>query len=482
MNKEKLRTRFAPSPTGILHIGGARTALFNYLVAKKSGGTFVLRTEDTDDKRSIEEFATEQHDSLTWLGLVPDESIFEGGPLGPYRQTQRLAVYKQYVDLLLAKKGAYYCFCSKEELEAERSSYIAISGRLDYKYSRRCLQLTDSQVSANLAANKAYVVRFLVSTNKVYSFEDEVRGTVKVASEEMEDFVVCRWNGIPLLNFAVVIDDHLMQISHVLRAEEHLTNTSKQIALYEFFGWQAPHFAHLSIIVNADRKKISKRDKDNKFHSVQNLREMGYLPEGVLNYLLFLGWNTSSTQEFFSLAEMVTVFSTADLNNRSPIFTLEKLNWFNNYWIRKISDQDYEEHAWKFMCKYYALTEEQKGRTLQIAQLFREQLNYFADLPILSNLFFSDTSSKLGALNDQLVLKIENVAKAILALESWNEEALKQLIKTNFKAFERDERKVLFATLREMITGSHQGPQLSAIINLLGKQEFKSRLSKNLNL
>lgn len=326
MNKLPTRTRFAPSPTGVLHIGGARTALFNYLVAKKDGGQFVLRTEDTDDKRSLEKYAKEQHESLVWLGLVPDESIFRGGALGPYRQTARLAIYKKYVDILLAKKSAYYCFCSKPELDLERATYIAVQKRLNYQYSRKCLSLTEQQVAEKLNAGQAYVVRFLVPANRTYSFEDEVRGLVKVTSAEMEDFIICRGNGIPLLNFAVVIDDHLMQITHILRAEEHLTNTSKQIALYEFFGWQKPTFAHLSIIVNLERKKISKRDKENKFQSVNYLQAMGYLPEAVLNYLIFLGWNTSSTKEFFSLAEMIETFSTSDLNNRSPVFSVEKMN------------------------------------------------------------------------------------------------------------------------------------------------------------
>lgn len=482
MNKEKNRTRFAPSPTGVLHIGGARTALFNYLVAKKNNGSFVLRIEDTDEKRSFEKYSKEQYENLVWLGLVPDESIFTGGDFSPYQQKERLHLYKKYVDILLNKKRAYYCFCSKEDLDIDRKDYILNKKRLDYKYTRKCLLLSHNEVVEKLNSNQPYVIRFLVEENRIYNFKDEVRGDVSFSSESIEDFIICRWNGIPLLNFAVVIDDHLMQITHVLRAEEHLTNTSKQLALYEFFDWKHPVFAHLSIIVNCERKKISKRDKENKFQSVSYLREAGYLPEGILNYLMFLGWNTSSTKEFFSLKEMIEVFNLFDLNNRSPVFSLEKLNWFNNYWIRKMSDNDYQETSWSFIKNFYSLTEEQKDKSLKVSKIFREQINCFSDLPILSETFFKDTSKEIGIIDNQVKLLLEKFAYELLSLDLWNEYNVKKTIENNFSLFDRNKRKVFFSSLREMITGSHKGPQISVVINLIGKEDIKKRLKKTLNL
>jgi len=233
VKKELVRTRFAPSPTGELHIGGARTALFCYLWAKKNQGQFILRIEDTDTKRNQEEFVNNLYQDLLWLDIKPDESVFQLGDYGPYRQTQRLAIYKKYIQSLLAKKKAYYCFCSPEELAQEKEQFIKQNGRSNYQYSRKCLQLSEKEVRSFLYQQVPYVLRLKIPQEKNYSFQDLVRGEVNFAGKDIEDFVLFRQNGIPNYNFACVVDDYLMKVSHVLRGEEHLSNTGKQLVLYE---------------------------------------------------------------------------------------------------------------------------------------------------------------------------------------------------------------------------------------------------------
>jgi glutamyl-tRNA synthetase len=236
MEKKIVRTRFAPSPTGELHIGGARTALFNYLLAKQNSGQFVLRIEDTDIARNQEEFINRQHQDLMWLGIKPDESVFQKGEYGPYRQSERLSIYQKYIEKLLVEKKAYHCFCSKNELEKEREEYIAKNQKSNYQYSRKCLKLEAEKVKSLLQNQTEYVIRYRVPQEKNYQLKDLVRGQIVFQGRDIEDFVICRGSGMPLLNFAVVIDDYCMKISHVLRGEEHLPNTAKQLVLYEAFG------------------------------------------------------------------------------------------------------------------------------------------------------------------------------------------------------------------------------------------------------
>jgi len=262
MEKKIVRARFAPSPTGELHIGGARTALFNYLLAKQNSGQFILRTEDTDTQRNQEEFVDSVYQDLLWLGIKPDESVFQVGEYGPYRQTQRLEIYNKYIQKLLAERKAYYCFCSPEELACEKETFIKINQRGNYQYSRKCLNLSEKETQNFLRQQFPYVIRLKVSRERSYGFSDVVRGEVAFRGQDIEDFVLFRQNGIPNYNFACVIDDHLMKISHVLRGEEHLSNTGKQLVLYEALEWNSPLFGHISIILNKEKKKLSKRDKE----------------------------------------------------------------------------------------------------------------------------------------------------------------------------------------------------------------------------
>lgn len=479
--KNLIRTRFAPSPTGNLHVGGARTALFNYLWAKRKKGSFVLRVEDTDKKRSFEKYSKAQFDDLTWLNITPDESPFKGGKFGPYQQKKRLKIYETYLRLLIKKKNAYYCFCNREELKREKKEYTLKEKKSNYKYSRKCFFLSSEEISLRLSSEHDYLIRFFVPKGKTYSFEDSIRGNVQFSSSDIEDFVICRRNGIPLLNFAVTVDDHLMNITHVMRAEEHLSNTAKQLALYECLGWKSPTFSHLSIILNGEKKKISKRDKENQFHSIRSLKQLGYLPQGILNYLAFLGWNPKSKNEFFSLKDMVKNFDISGFNSRSPIFSIEKLNWYNNYWIKKLKMKDYNFLAWNFLKKEFSLSEKQRSKALKISKLFKQELICFSDLPNLTRFFFNDLGKITEDISLNILQLIDKFFVEIISLKKWSWEQIRLNLNSYVQNFSKLEKKNFFLTIRMIITGSRKGPELFKVINLIGKRDLKKRIKKMLS-
>ena len=476
MSKNLIRTRFAPSPTGELHIGGARTALFNYLLAKQGGGQFILRIEDTDRERNREEFVKRQYEDLIWLGLKPDESIFQVGEYGPYRQSERLVIYQQYIDKLIQVKKAYYCFCSSEELEQEKEEYIKKNQRGNYQYSRKCLNLTEQQIKSLLQSRKKYLIRFQVDHEKSYEFSDLVRGKVIFQGRDIEDFVICRSNGIPLLNFAVVIDDYLMKISYILRGEEHLSNTGKQLVLYETFGWIPPLFGHISLILNQEKKKLSKRDQaTGQFQLISQLREKGYLSSAVVNYLLFLGWHPGEgiTQEIFSLEEATEKFSLTGLGAKGAVYDLEKLNWYNNYYIQQLAEKEFGEYAWQFLAPKYNLAPEKKEWVKQIAWLFRPQLNYFQELTDLAEYFFQKPNWK-GAIKENEALWLAELNKELNQLDKWEVENIKAVLKSVCLSNQAP-KKEFYLLVRKILTGTDKGPELPHTIFLLGKEEVKKR-------
>jgi nondiscriminating glutamyl-tRNA synthetase len=465
-NSVIVRTRFAPSPTGELHIGGARTALFCCLFAKKNCGKFVLRIEDTDTKRNDEEFVKSLYEDLVWLGIKPDESIFQSGEYDPYRQTQRLDVYRKYIEKLIEEKKAYYCFCSPEELAQEKESYIKENKRSNYQYSRKCLKLSVNEIKFFLQENKPYVLRLKVPQEENYYFQDLVRGKVNFQGKDIEDFVLFRQNGIPNYNFACVVDDYLMKISHVLRGEEHLSNTGKQLVLYEALGWTSPQFGHFSLILNKERKKLSKRDKEtSQFQLIKQLRELGYLPQAIFNYLLFLGWHPGTTQEIFSAEEAIKNFDLTGLNARGAVYSLKKLNWYNNYYIQQLELNEFSEYSWKVLQKKYSLELEKKEWIKQVALLFRSQLNYFQELVSLSEYFF-----RLPDLEADLICSAElkSVSQLLAQIEEWKEENIQKILSSI--------EKKTFPLIRKKITGKKSGPELIKIINLLGQGKVIKRL------
>ncbi|MBA7629049.1 Glutamate--tRNA ligase [subsurface metagenome] len=318
--RSKVRVRIAPSPTGAIHVGLARSALYNYLFACSHGGTFVLRIEDTDVERSTEESAQAIIRGLAWLGITFDE--------GPYYQSQRMGIYKEYVDQLIESGHAYRCYCSPERLEAERKK--ADAQRRAWRYDRRCLNLPEEERKKFEAEGIKPAIRFLVPEGKT-TFSDLIHGSITREHKDIDDFVIVRSSGIPTYNFAVVADDHLMEISHVLRAVEHISNTFKQILLYNAFGWEIPAFAHLPLILGEDKKKLSKR---HGAMSLEEFRRMGYLPDAMVNFLALLGWSPGGDREIISRQELVKLFSLERINTSNAIFDMKKLEWMNGEYLR----------------------------------------------------------------------------------------------------------------------------------------------------
>lgn len=337
---ERVRVRYAPSPTGFLHIGNARTAMFNYLFAKHYNGDFVLRIEDTDVERNVEGGEESQMEYLHWLGIDPDEGPTNPGKCGPYRQMERLDIYKKIVDELLERGLAYKCFCTQEELVSVKE--MQEQAGMAPMYNRKCANLTKDEVAEKETQGLPYVIRLKVPANKTYTWKDMIRGNISVESKDIGDWVIVKSNGIPTYNFAVVVDDHFMAISHVFRGEEHISNTPKQLMIYEMMGWEAPTFGHMTLIVNEQHKKLSKRDH-SIMQYVSQYKECGYLPEAMFNFMALLGWSPENEEEIFTKEELIQQFSEERLSKSPSMFDKNKLAWVNNRYIKALSEEKFEE-------------------------------------------------------------------------------------------------------------------------------------------
>ncbi|MEK6570947.1 MAG: glutamate--tRNA ligase [Bacteroidota bacterium] len=332
---KSIRVRFAPSPTGFLHVGGLRTALYNFLFARKHGGVFILRIEDTDRSRYVEGALENLIEVLTWAGLDYDEGPIRGGPFAPYIQSERLHIYKEHAQMLLDSGNAYRCFCSPERLEAMRKEQE--KRRIPSKYDRTCLKLTQAEVDEKLIAGIPYVVRMKVPDARRIQFHDIIREDVEFISVQLDDQVLLKSDGYPTYHLANVVDDHLMEITHVIRGEEWLSSVPKHILLYEYFGWEPPKFAHLPLLLNPDKSKLSKRQGDV---AVEDYRAKGYLKEALINFVALLGWNPGDEREVFTLPQLIEEFSLERVGKSGAVFNLEKLNWLNFEHLRKKPDAE----------------------------------------------------------------------------------------------------------------------------------------------
>ncbi len=330
MISENIRVRFAPSPTGYLHIGGLRTALYNYLLARHNDGTFILRIEDTDRSRYVEGAVENLIEALKWSGLDYDEGPDIGGEYGPYMQSQRLHIYKENTDYLISEKNAYYCFCTQERLNQVREK--SQKEGLQPMYDKHCLNLPESEVQQKLTEGIPHVVRLNVEHGKQIFLKDVVRGEVSFDSSIIDDQVLIKSDGYPTYHLANVVDDHLMKITHVIRGEEWLPSTPKHILLYDYFGWEKPVFAHLPLLLNPDKSKLSKRQGDV---AVEDYRSKGYLKEALVNFVALLGWNFADDKEFYMMDELIAKFSLEGVNKAGAVFNLEKLNWLNAEHLRR---------------------------------------------------------------------------------------------------------------------------------------------------
>jgi nondiscriminating glutamyl-tRNA synthetase len=479
---EEMRLRFAPSPTGPLHIGGARSALFNYLLAKKTGGKLILRIEDTDLARSSRESEQNIAASLKWLGISWDEGPDVGGPYGPYRQMERLEIYRQYTELLLEKGYAYYCYCSEEELEQERQEALAKGAAV--KYSGKCFALTAEERAKLEAEGRKPVIRFHVPPNQEIVLDDLVRGRVVFNSEEIGDFVIVKSDGIPTYNYAVVIDDSLMKISHVIRAEEHLSNTPRQALLYQALGFPMPQFAHISLILGKDHTKMSKRHGAT---SVVQYKEEGYLPEAVVNFLALLGWAPEGEEEIFSLEKLIVEFSLERVAKNPAVFDLEKLRWINGMYIRNITIKKLVELGLPFMQKagYVSETpspEEMKWMELVMTAL-QERLSTIKEVAeqvkiLLGEEVTIENEEAAAVLKEETApLVISTFREKLLDLEEITPETIKALLKSLTKELKLG-GKLVYMPIRVALTGQMHGPDLYLIIAILGKELVVRRLEK----
>ncbi|WP_226670981.1 glutamate--tRNA ligase [Metabacillus litoralis] len=478
----EVRVRYAPSPTGHLHIGNARTALFNYLFAKNQGGKFIIRIEDTDKKRNIEGGEQSQLKYLNWLGINWDESVDVGGEYGPYRQSERTDVYKKYYEELVEKGLAYKCFCTEEELEKEREEQME-RGETP-QYSGKHANLTVEEQLELEGKGLKPSIRFRVPDKKEYRFNDMVKGDISFESEGMGDFVIVKKDGTPTYNFAVAVDDHLMKISHVLRGEDHISNTPKQMMIYEAFGWDIPVFGHMTLIVNENRKKLSKRD-ESIIQFIEQYEELGYLPNALFNFISLLGWSPGGEEEVYTKDQLIEIFDSARLSKSPAVFDTQKLAWMNNQYIKQLEVEQLIPLALPHLVKAGRVSEDMNEEAIerihQLIALYQEQMSYGAEIVELTELFFKeDISYNREA---ETVLEGESVPEVLKAflnevenVEDFSAEQVKSSIKAVQKATGQ-KGKNLFMPIRVAITGQTHGPDLPKSIAVLGKNIVISRLN-----
>ncbi|MEH7442750.1 glutamate--tRNA ligase [Bacillus sp. JJ1122] len=478
-----IRVRYAPSPTGHLHIGNARTALFNYLFARNRGGKFIIRIEDTDKKRNIEGGEQSQLKYLKWLGIDWDESVDVGGEYGPYRQSERNHIYETYNQELFEKGLAYKCYCTEEELEAEREEQAARNETPHY--SGKCRHLTKEQQEQFEKEGRQPSLRFKVPAGKIIAFEDMVKGQVSFESDGMGDFVIVKKDGTPTYNYAVVLDDHLMKISHVLRGDDHISNTPKQLVIYEAFGWEPPVFGHMTLIVNESRKKLSKRD-ESIIQFIEQYEDLGYLPEALFNFITLLGWSPSGEEEIFSKEEFIEIFDPARLSKSPALFDQQKLAWMNNQYMKKADLDRVVELALPHLVKAGKVnenrTEEENAWVRGLISLYHDKMSFGAEIVQMSDLFFRDEVNYDEEAKEVLAgEQVPEVLRAFLAeieqLEEFKADAIKAAVKAVQKATGQKGQK-LFMPVRAAATGQTHGPDLMLAMELIGKEKVMERVTK----
>lgn len=486
---EKIRVRYAPSPTGFLHIGNARTALFNYLFARHYGGELIIRIEDTDRKRHVDEGELSQLENLHWLGIDWDEGPDVGGEFGPYRQSERLHIYDPLVEQLLEEDKAYKCYCTSEELEAEREAQRA-AGMMP-QYSGKCAHLTEEERTEKEAEGLTPSVRIRVPKDNTYEFEDLVKGDISFEAKSVGgDWVIQKRDGMPTYNFAVVVDDHFMEITHVLRGDDHISNTPKQMMVYDALNWEIPRFGHMTLIVNSETgKKLSKRDTD-VLQFIEDYRELGYLPEALFNFISLLGWSPTGEEELFTKEEFIEIFDYKRLGTSPAAFDAHKLDWIANEYVKEKDRSEFSDLViTKLQEKEIVsenLTDDEKEYYKKLTALYQEQMSYAAQLPEVAGLFFDQTIEFDE--NEREILAGETVPEVLKAfkvqineLENFKASDISAAI----KAVQKEtgiKGKNLFMPIRVATTGQKHGPQLGDAIELLGKEQVIDHLNQALEV
>ncbi len=485
MTQKVEKVRFAPSPTGYLHIGGARTALFNYLYAKHTGGKFLVRIEDTDLARSSKESEEVIIRDLRWLGIQWDEGIGVGGDHGPYRSMERVDLYQKFIDQLLIEGKAYHCFCTEEESEAQREQQRAL-GEMP-RYMGKCRCLSQEQIEEYKNQGRTSVIRFRVPEDQMIVVQDKVRGTVEFESNGVGDFIIVKSDGAPVYNFAVVVDDHLMEITTVIRAEEHLSNTPRQILLYEALGFAIPIFAHVSLILGEDRTKMSKRHGSTH---VDQYSSKGYLPEAIVNFLVLLGWSPETEEEIFTLSQLEQLFSLDRVSKNPAVFDIKKLNWINGQYIRAAELERITDLSIPFLVDAGLITEEEAVQKRvwveKIVSAARPRMEYLRQIIDIAKLFFGDTV-ELEDEEAAEVLKAEHVRGLLTVFRdkvSEAEEVNTEFAGSVFKIIQKQtgiKGKNLFMPIRVALSGQCHGVELVDIIEILGREKMNARIDYVLN-
>ncbi len=480
---KKVRTRFAPSPTGFLHIGSLRTVLFAYLIAKSQNGELILRIEDTDSKRKIEGAVEGLLDILKWIGITFDEGPHLGGAYGPYIQSERKEIYHKYLTELLEKNEAYHCFCSPERLQKMREDQQA--KKLPPRYDRKCRNLSQEEIEKKIKAGEKYVIRQKMPKEGEVIVNDLLRGEIKFQASELEDQVLIKSDGMPTYQFAVVVDDHLMQISHVLRGEEWIPSFPKNILLYKAFGWEPPIFIHMPLTLNKEGGKLSKRQGDV---AVEDYQKKGYLVEALINFSALLGWHPKDENEIFSLDELIQKFKVEDMGISPAIFDLEKLDYLNGYYIRQKSLDELVKMCKPYLNRNLKLTSNKKKHTdiflRSIIALEQERMKKLSEIGELSEFFFKD---ELDYEKDLLVWKKINISEvkknlkeSLVILEkipekNWTNNSINDAMINHIKALKARVGDYLWP-MRVALTGKKASPSPFDVAEILGKEESLKRI------
>ncbi len=466
-----VRVRFAPSPTGELHVGGLRTALYNYLFAKKQGGSFLLRIEDTDRSRYVEGAVERLTDLLNWAGVKPDEGANIGGNLGPYVQSQRLEIYQDYAQKLIESGHAYYCFATPDELEAMREEAGPYGGGYNGMYR----DYPREEAKKRVQSGEPYVIRLKIPSDRNFVVDDIVRGTVSIASETVDDQVLLKSDGFPTYHLAAVVDDHFMEITHVIRGEEWLTSTPKHLYLYECFGWEPPLFAHLSLLVNEQKKKLSKRDGDV---SVAAYREKGFAPFALVNFLALLGWNAGDDKELYdSMEELTEAFSLERIHKSPAVFDFDKLLHINSYHLRRLTPA---EGGSQLGCWSGHDKDTDANYLAKVFELMKDRCQTIAEMADSSRYFFEDpvdydekTVAKRWKDDSPVLLDIYQ--QRLEALSDWSQDKIEDELRKVVAEHEVGAGRLIHPT-RLAVSGVGGGPSLFAMLEVLGKETVVRRM------
>lgn len=462
-----VRTRIAPSPTGYPHIGTIYQVLFDYVYAKKYGGQFIIRIEDTDRNRFVEGAEQVIYDSLDWFGLKEDEGPRTGGKYSPYRQSERLEIYKKYVYELVEKGHAYYCFCTKERLDEMRKQQEA--QKTTPRYDKTCRNLSKDAVEKQIKDGVPHVIRMKVPENRTVTFNDLILGDISFNTADIDDQVLMKADGFPTYHLAVVVDDHLMEITHIIRGREWIPSTPKHILLYNFFGWEIPIHAHLPLILNNDGKgKLSKR---HGHASVNYYKEQGYLPEAVLNYLSNLVWYHPENKEIYDLDEFIRLFDLTQINSQGARFNLVKLDWMNGEYIRKSENSKLKTQIFKFYNKEYS--EDIIEKTIPLA---KERMKKLSDYLVLCEFFFSRPTTYEMNLDDKKDILVK-VAETMSSINEWKAVIIGETLQ-NLATKEDIKFGDFFMMLRVAITGKKISTPLNESLEILGQEESVERINK----